>query len=121
MKKLILMLFLVVGGVLSASATAKRILIEVQSSYWIENAKSDLKFFYKIGEADQNVWPGSPCTRIGETNWYYIDIDCDNSSATCILTTNGGSWQTDEPAINLAKNNIIYLYDEGGAKLSVKN
>jgi len=122
MKKLLLLAIVVLGGVMFANAATKRFYIEVQSSYWTTQAQSELNLFLKSG-SDLNTWPGDACTRIGETNWYYIDVNNDNTSATCIVTTkdNGSTWQSNEVSIDLSKKNIIYLYDEGGAKLSVQS
>ena len=117
------MLLVLVGGVMSANATPKRIYIEVQNTYWQTPAQSVLKAFFKSGGSDLNTWPGDVCTRIEDTNWYYIDYDNDVTSATCIITTteSGNTWQTNEVSINLSKRNIIYLYDDGGGKLSIQN
>lgn len=120
-KKTILMLLVLVGGVITANAVSKRIYIEVQNTYWTSPAQTELKMFFKSGDSDLNDWPGDACTRIGETNWYYIDFDNDSESALCIITTNSGNWTSNEVPINLSKKNIVYLYDDGGAKLSIQN
>ena len=89
-------MLLVVGGVMSASAAVtKRVYVKCENESWRNNADGLHIHIWNSNDANTQ-WPGVSMTRIGTTEWYYIDIASDATAASCKFTANtsGTIWET---------------------------
>ncbi len=115
MKKLILMLLVLVGGVIQANATdyTKRIYIKAENTSWRENTTGlNIYIWNSSTNADvTNSWPGNSLERIPSTDWFYVDINSNVSTVKCKINTNNEPrWETNESGqFSLLDNNVIYL------------
>lgn len=115
MKKIITLFVVVIIGVVTANATTKRIYLEAQNGWTTVHIH-----LYKGNTNLYNgEWPGLQMNRIGGTQWFYLDFDSEETEATCIVNSNGYD-KSPEYAIDLSQNNVIYMYNQDGTKLSVQ-
>lgn len=114
MKKIITLFVVVIIGVVTANATTKRIYLEAQNNWTTVHI-----YFYKGGTSLCGNWPGLQMTSTGKGNWFYLDFDSDETEAMCKVNSNGYN-ESPGYAIDLSKNNVIYMYNQDGTKLSVQ-
>ena len=109
----------------ASAAVTKRVYVKCENESWRNNADGLHIHIWNSNDANTQ-WPGVSMTRIGTTEWYYIDIASDATAASCKFTANtsGTIWETSnsDKEIDFKNSNIvIYINSEYTPKVYVNS
>jgi len=113
-KKLILLLLVVCGGVVSANADGT-----VKKRIFIQHKLQGTKYLYMYRTNDEKKvlgdWPGTEMIGYnnGYDDWYYIDVELDENTIYTLIVNNNNGTQSDGISFNSSENKFYSVWGGG--------